>query len=96
MLYNKVKKGGKTPFLILKYYLLVMLLIQVSSILLSKLKIDNIFLSHFYFVFQFILLSLFYLKLFDEKKVRKSIVSILFLVLLGLGLQYTFNSAIFL
>lgn len=94
ILYGKIK-GENSPFIFLKVYLLLMLLIQVSSVLLSELKVDNLFLSHFYFIFQFVLLSLFYVKLFETKQMKRMIKLVLLLVLSVLCVQYIVQRVVF-
>ena len=74
----------------LKYfsiYIVIICLIQVISFTHYLLKINNLYLSHFYFISQFILLSLFYKALF-KKWQQKLIDCILFIVLSALTIQY--------
>jgi len=75
-------------FKILWFYLLSMLIIQCLTIILQTQRIDNLYLSHYYFIVQFILLSLFYIKLFREKKQKNIIKITSIFVLLILSLQY--------
>lgn len=49
---------------------------------------SNFFLSHYYFIFQFISLSLFFYNSFENKIFRKIILAVLILVLLFLSIQY--------
>lgn len=80
----------------LKYYIIYLALtfcVLTSSILLviiqRSLGLDknNLFLSHFYFIFQFIFLSLFYRELFNKK--QQNWVNVIFvLVALVLSIQY--------
>jgi hypothetical protein len=80
---------------IFSLYLLVILIIQLSSYYLSSLKINNLFLSHFYFVGQFIFLSLFYKSLF-KKHLQKKIINIGFLCcFVVLGIQYSLDNSLF-
>lgn len=72
------------------WYLLAICCIQITSFVLSKLTIRNLFLSHFYFWIQLTLLSLFYKSLFTSK--QKKYVSIVFIcVCLILITQYLIN-----
>ena len=48
-------------------YIAVIGVIQIASRVLSSLGMGNLFLSHFYFIAQFIILSFFYLELLKEK-----------------------------
>ncbi|QRM88376.1 hypothetical protein FG167_03775 [Lacinutrix sp. WUR7] len=57
-------------------------------------ELNNLYLSHFYFIFQFIFLSLFYSQLFNKKQ-KKYLNSISILVFLVLIIQYTLNTALF-
>jgi hypothetical protein len=76
-------------------YLLVILVIQLISAYLSSLRIYNLFLSHFYFVGQFILLSLFYKSLF-KNHLQKKIINIGFVCcVIILGIQYGFEPNLF-
>lgn len=75
-------------------YLLASFIINTSSVILAINGINNLYLSHFYFISQFILLSLFYKQLFNKKQII--IVYILgILILTTLGIQYTYNPSLF-
>ncbi|MBM6500080.1 hypothetical protein [Flavobacterium macrobrachii] len=76
-------------------YNLLMLFIQMTSKVMFTLKMNNLFLSHFYFIFQFLILSYFYYTLLDvpfQKKVVK-IVSII--TLLVLSINYAWKPELF-
>lgn len=81
----------------LKYfsiYLLIIFIVQATGHVYAFYKKDNLFLSHYYFISQFVLLSLFYKSLF--KKNQKSIVNVtLILVLTILAIQYFNNPKMF-
>lgn len=49
---------------------------------------SNFFLSHYYFIFQFVVLSLFFYKSFSNKNLKRIVLVLLFLILLFLGFQY--------
>ncbi|AXO80486.1 hypothetical protein DZC78_08855 [Olleya aquimaris] len=68
-------------------YLGTSLIIVVITSTLSFFSKDNLYLSHFYFIGQFILLSLFYKELFNSTQ-KKIVNTILILVLLTLSIQY--------
>jgi hypothetical protein len=76
-------------------YIAVIGVIQIASRVLSSLGMGNLFLSHFYFIVQFIILSFFYLELLKEKYQRKIIKLALILVLSFLGIQYAINPKLF-
>ena len=76
---------------ILTLYVLIACIIQITQFVLAKLLIHNLFLSHFYFILQFILLSLFYKELLNEKQsviVKRT----MFIVLLALSIHFVFNA----
>jgi len=50
------------------WYLLAICCIQIAGFILNKLSIRNLFLSHFYFWIQFIMLSLYYKNLFKRRQ----------------------------
>lgn len=85
---------------LLKYYviyLILMFCILTSSlliVLLVKDKPNNLFLSHFYFIFQFVFLSLFYFEQFGKKQ-RLFVRIISGLVFAVLGLQYGTTPSLF-
>ncbi len=85
ILYFKSFIRKDRAFKIFSIYLLLMCLVQVISIFVGKvLHKPNLFLSHFYFIFQFIFLSLFYYELIKSKV----ILFIVFPVFIYLGYQY--------
>lgn len=94
-------KGNKSK--VVKYftiYLTLTFCVSIGSELIlvlqekMNLKRDNLFLSHFYFICQFIFLSLFYSQLFNSKqrKYQKVISVVVFSVLLT---QYSSNPSLF-
>lgn len=97
----------KTPsyrrsLIFFRSYLLIILIIQVTMAVIRYLiNIDimskepgNLYLSHFYFISQFIFLSLFYYNLFKKKQLI--IIKVLFpIVLIPLVIQYSFKPKIF-
>ncbi|MBU2939034.1 hypothetical protein KO494_05715 [Lacinutrix sp. C3R15] len=81
-------------------YLVIVFFVLTSSILIISfykelhIKQNNLFLSHFYFIFQFVFLSLFYRELFTTK--QKNWVNLTFiLVAFVLGVQYINNISLF-
>lgn len=88
---SKKSKSVKVFFV----YNLVMFLIQMTSKVLFTLKMNNLFLSHFYFILQFLILSYFYYTLLDvpfQKRVVK-IVSVI--TILVLAVDYTWKPELF-
>jgi hypothetical protein len=75
-------------FKIFTLYLGIIFSIQLGSKILVNLHYQNLYLSHFYFIGQFIMLSFFYKNLFKEE-LQKRMVNIGFVFcLLVLGIQY--------
>lgn len=79
------------PLKILAIYFLLILILQIVTRILSVNKIDNLFLSHYYFVIQFVLLSLFYRKIIENQAYKKAIVIITYVVVTLIILQYFFQ-----
>ncbi|AUC82627.1 hypothetical protein CW733_11010 [Lacinutrix sp. Bg11-31] len=83
----------------LKYFAIYLILtfsvLSLSIIIVEFFGIkNNLFLSHFYFIFQFVFLSLYYKCLFTKK--QKNWVNVIFvLVALTLSIQYFNNSSLF-
>ncbi len=91
ILYLKSLRKFSKAFKTFTYYLLFILIIQITTGYLRWHKIPNIHYSHYYFVGQFLFLSLFYLQLESKKVFKKSIKIIALLVLLLLGIFYIKN-----
>ncbi|WP_246020814.1 hypothetical protein [Flavobacterium humi] len=72
-----------------------MFIIQMVSWLLKCLSINNLFLSHFYFIIQFIILSFFYITILTEEYQKKIVKIGLALGLSALGIQYAINKDAF-
>ena len=66
--YNKGK-----AFKYISYYIFSISLIQILSIVIVKIYDSNLFLSHFYFLIQFVFISLFYKEILKEKLASKMI-----------------------
>lgn len=95
ILFTKGFSFQRKAFSIFNLYLVVTLVIQVFSEAFIFLRINNLFLSHFYFILQFIILSFFYLTIL-KTNFQKSIVKVgLVLGLLALGIQYDLNPSLF-
>ena len=76
-------------------YLGLILVIQISSLILWNFGINNIFLSHFYFIVQFIVLSIFYKEILIAKVQKKFILGSLLMILGFLTIQYLFFPNLF-
>jgi hypothetical protein len=91
----KLNKKRPRSVYIFTFYLLVMIVIQFFTNYLSNIGQNNLYLSHYYFIFQFILLSLFYLEIINNSYQRK-IIKIAIPCCLGvLGIQYFFNNDLY-
>ncbi len=95
ILFIKGYSANGKPFKIFAIYSFVMFFVQFSSFLLVRMHTRNLFLSHFYFILQFIILSLFYYHLLKENFQKKIIVINLTLCLSLLFMQYAINSKVF-
>ena len=77
-------------------YLALSCIIQVWAEILIQQRSSNLFLSHFYFIGQFILLSGFYMQILKQDGTQNKIVTAcLLVVLLILGVQYAYDSTLF-
>jgi hypothetical protein len=83
-------------FKIYTFYLAGVFIIQVISGLFKHvLKFENLFLSHFYFIGQFVLLSFFYLTIL-KKDFQKKIVKVSLVIGLSvLGIQFANDTSLF-
>jgi len=88
-------KYGKT-YKIFASYLLLLGSVEIISYVCMMLYSNNLFLSHFYFIGQFVLLSMFYLKLVKDQFQKKTIKIGFVLVLLTLVIQYGIKPELFL
>jgi len=84
-----------TAYKILLSYLILTIIIQAYSTFLSQKKLHNLFLSHYYFIGQFILMSLFFYKTLINKVVKKIICLVLLGVMLALSIQYFKNPELY-
>jgi hypothetical protein len=88
----KCKYFDKT-YRVFSVYLFLIGIIQFSSYIIGRgyFNKPNLFLSHFYFIIQFILLSLFYSQLLKYKVIK----TITIIGLIGFGIQYLINPKLF-
>lgn len=90
--YSKQSKAYK----VFTFYLGLIVGIQIFSEILIQQKTNNLFLSHFYFVGQFILLSFFYFSLLGKVQVQRKIIKGgLVLGILILAVQYYIDPSLF-
>ena len=83
-------KNGKA-FKIIAVYNAVIFLIQLYTDILYRQSINNLYLSHFYFILQFIILSFFYLEIIKIPIQRQIIKISIPLCLSVLAIQYYIN-----
>jgi hypothetical protein len=88
-------KYGKTYKIFTLYILGVLLIDFVASNLWKWFKIYNIFTSHFYDLFQFVILSYFYATLLQTKKQLLSVYILLIILPIFLLSRYVFNPQMF-
>ena len=89
--YNK--KRPKT-YKLFTGYLLVSFVITISSEILAQNGMNNLFLSHVYFISQFYILSLFYAELLE--KIHARVINVILgLVTLMLIIQYALDTTLF-
>ena len=71
ILYLLRLKGNSKAYSYFSTYLILIAIIEVSTILVAKaFHQNNLFLSHFYFIIQFVLLSMFYSELLKSRWIR--------------------------
>lgn len=84
----KSYRNKSVAFKIFSYYILTVLIIQLSMRYLKSYRIHNLFLSHYYFIGQFILLSFFFRQILRNKVQKKLIILVLISVLIILSIYY--------
>ncbi|WP_340065774.1 hypothetical protein [Ascidiimonas aurantiaca] len=94
ILYFKSFSARGKAFKIYSFYLLVIFCIQITAIYLARSGANNLFLSHVYFVSQFVLLSFFFRELFVSHLFKQIIAWFCILALCLLILQYIFTEDI--
>lgn len=95
VLYFKGFFNQGKAFKIFTVYLLGTVLIQIFSKFFSSLYGNNLFLSHFYFIGQFVVLSLFFKSLFNIKKQKLLVNGILIIGMSILAGQYLLDPNLF-
>lgn len=94
LFFSKYRREA-VAFRIFCYYSLAMLMIQLYSFILTKLKSENLFLSHWYFIIQFLLLSFFYLKILTEKWQKKVVQLVMPICIVVLFVQYYHDPSLY-
>ncbi|WKD85612.1 hypothetical protein KCTC32516_00953 [Polaribacter huanghezhanensis] len=77
-----------TPIKIFTLYLIGSLVLQLYSSYLSNHRINNLFLSHYFFIGKFILLSLFFREILKKIILKKIISVVIIIVLVALCVYY--------
>lgn len=95
ILFIKGFSNNGKAFKIFTLYSVLIFIIQIAVNVLNYFKLNNLFLSHFYFIFQFLLLSFFYLTILKINFQKKIIKLLLILCPFTLMLQYIINPNLF-
>lgn len=89
VLFFKSRKDKNVVYKYITFYLLIQFVVELCCHIIGFLyPNENFFLSHYYFVIQFIMLSLFFNQLFKNKLLKKIVYINLGIVLLILCFQY--------
>ena len=89
ILFLKTGKGKDRNYQYLTFYLAILFIVELACNIIGILETNsNFFLSHYYFIIQFIVLSLFFYQIFDNKKLKTFILFNLFVVFFVLIYQY--------
>lgn len=90
ILFCKTRKNKNAHYYILIVYLIGLFVNELlCNIIGFYAPGSNFFLSHYYFIFQFIILSIFFRGLFSNAILKKAILFLLILVLILLAIQYS-------
>lgn len=95
ILFIKGFSNNGKAFKIFTIYSVLIFIIQIIVNVLNYLKINNLFLSHFYFISQFLLLSFFYLTILKINFQKKIIKLLLILCPFTSMMQYIINPNLF-
>lgn len=96
ILFIKGYRNHGKAYSLFTWYLGVIFLVQITSMTLKKFNINNLYLSHFYFIGQFILLSLFYVNILKQELQKRIVKVCLITGLLALAIQYAYDFSLFL
>jgi hypothetical protein len=89
-LFLKSYRLNSIAFKFFTIYLILSLIIQVIYFVLFKLSINNLYLTHYFFIGQFIIISLFFKQLLINDFQKKIVKSGIFLILISIILYYFF------
>lgn len=89
ILYFKSFRVKPKAFKVFSLYIGMMFIVQTTFLIIAIYKVNNILLSHIYYIFQFILLSLFYKELINGNGIKKGILWVMFLTLAIILTQFT-------
>lgn len=90
VLYFKTIQGKDRLYQILCVYLALLFVVEVGCHIIGVLKPnDNLFLSHYYFNFQFLALSLFFYRAFGDQRLKAMVVLLLLAIAGFLIWQYS-------
>lgn len=95
ILFFKSSFKQEKAFKVFTFYLMVMVIIQIITSVFQAMQKNNLFLSHFYFVLQFLILSYFYLQIVKTGFQKNAVKIMVPLCLTVLAIQYYFDQALF-
>ena len=95
ILYFKRFTSNGRSFKVFTVYLSYILFFQIASTIMSRLHIHNLYLTHYYFIGQFIFLSYFYANILNSEKFKLAIKIILAIILFVLGIQFIVDPEIY-
>lgn len=95
ILFLSVYRKNDTPIKIFSFYLITMFIIQIVVSVFQVFKKNNLYLSHYYFIIQFLFLSIFYFQIIKHPFQRKIIKITVPICLSILGIQYYLNPELF-
>lgn len=92
---KKIKEKNELYVIITIYLITLSIIESVCNYIGFFRPGNNLFLSHFYFNFQFLSLSYFFYKLFQETILKKMVIILAATIFLGLGIQYFLKPGLF-
>jgi len=95
ILYFKSYPNFWKPFKFFTLYIFSHTVVEIGMRTLSFYKLNNHFMTHIYFVMQFLFLSLFFYELIEKRIQKKIILNYMLVCFSALILQYVFNPVLF-